>query len=83
MGHPLEHRNNYLRYVSANNTPTSLLDFSGRSFAIGLGPIPFVIIPEVAPFHVSVYALRTVPCPIGSIRVGRFCDIVGCTVLEL
>lgn len=23
-----------------------------RAFAIGLGPVPFVIIPEVAPFHV-------------------------------
>lgn len=27
----------------------------GRSFAIGLGPIPFAIIPEVAPSHVSVF----------------------------
>lgn len=29
-----------------------LYPFSCRSFAIGLGPVPFVIIPEVSPFHV-------------------------------
>lgn len=55
MGHHLEHRDNYLCYVSAYSNPTPRLNFPGRSFAIGLGPVPFVIIPEVAPFHVSAH----------------------------
>lgn len=83
MGHPLERRNNYLCYVGAYRNPASRLDFSGRSFAIGLGPVPFVIIPEVAPFHVSAHGRGIDPCLIGSIHVGRFCDIVGWAVPEL
>ncbi|KAG8217378.1 hypothetical protein J3R82DRAFT_5475 [Butyriboletus roseoflavus] len=59
MGHRLKHRDYYLRYVGAYSNPTSRLNFSGRSFAIGLGPVPFVIIPEVAPFH-AVSAISSV-----------------------
>lgn len=86
MGHRLEHCDYHLRYVSVISTFRLFdlsLNFSGRSFAIGLGPIPFVIIPEVAPFHASVYGCRTIHRLIESIRVGRFCDIVRWTVPEL
>jgi hypothetical protein len=48
-----------LRHVSSwtSLSPSTLIDpeweFSYRSFAVGLGPIPFVLIPEVSPAYVS------------------------------
>lgn len=83
MGHCHEHRDNYLCHVGACQHPPSRLDFSGRSFAIGLGPVPFVIIPEVSPFHVSTHGPQRQSLIGYSISIGRFCDIVGCVVAEL
>jgi hypothetical protein len=43
----------FIMYVSHHSLAHFALAFClDRSFAIGLGPVPFVMIPEVSPFHV-------------------------------
>ena len=54
----------FVWYISAFfPCSVTVLMTSISSFAIGLGPVPFVIIPEVSPYHVSIAGLVPIHDP--------------------
>lgn len=66
--------------------PWSFLRYSldlPRSFAVGLGPVPFIIISEVAPSRVRLLFLLSRYTKLSSCGVGCFHSVIGGTLVEL
>ena len=53
------------------------------SFAIGIGPIPFVMIPEVSPHHVRPRFVSPSPCTYRRVSIGRLRVVFCWAVPEL